>query len=72
MALTDTVSRNLKSQRLKRKLSQDALATRTGLSVSMISMLERGQRGATLETLEKMAKALGVRPLSLLEDGGRK
>ena len=67
MALTDVVSRNLRTQRLRKKLSQDALATRAGLSVSMISMLERGQRGATLETLEKMAKALGVRPLSLLE-----
>lgn len=67
MALTDTVSANLKATRLQKKFTQEALATRAGLSVSMISMLERGSRAATLDTLEALAKALGVRPVALLE-----
>ena len=67
MALTDTVSRKLKATRLKKKLSQEALATKAGVSVSYISMLERGQRSPPLDTLEQLASALGVRPTALLE-----
>jgi len=37
-----------------------------GISVSYVSMLERGQRSPPLETIEKMAKALGVPAASLL------
>ncbi len=55
--------------RSKKKLSQKALAKRVGISVSYVSMLERGQRSPPLETIEKMARALGVTPSSLL--GGR-
>jgi transcriptional regulator with XRE-family HTH domain len=47
-------------------MSQKALADRVGISVSYVSMLERGQRSPPLETIEKMAKALGVAPAALL------
>jgi transcriptional regulator with XRE-family HTH domain len=57
---------NLKSERLRRKLSQETLASKAGLSVSYISMLERGQRAPPLDTLESLAKALSVSPTSLL------
>lgn len=67
MALTDTVCRNLQAERAKKKLSQETLAAKAGLSVSYISMLERGQRSPPLDTLEALAKALGVRPVALLE-----
>ncbi len=55
--------------RAKKKLSQKALARRVGISVSYVSMLERGQRSPPLETIERMARALGVTPSSLL--GGK-
>jgi transcriptional regulator with XRE-family HTH domain len=55
--------------RAKKKLSQKALADKVGISVSSVSMLERGQRSPPLETIEKMAKALGVPPGALL--GGK-
>jgi transcriptional regulator with XRE-family HTH domain len=67
MKLADIVSKNLKTLRLKNKLSQETLASRAGLSVSYISMLERGQRVTPLDTLELLAKALKVKPLELLE-----
>jgi transcriptional regulator with XRE-family HTH domain len=51
---------------MRRKLSQEALAHKASLSVSYISMLERGQRTPPLETLEVLAKALAVNPLNLL------
>ncbi len=56
----------LKAERLKRKLSQETLAQKAGLSVSYISMLEREQRTPPLDTLEALAKALGVTPASLI------
>ena len=55
--------------RAKKKLSQKALADKVGISVSYVSMLERGQRSPPLETIERMAKALGVTPAALL--GGK-
>jgi transcriptional regulator with XRE-family HTH domain len=64
--LADKFALNLKSERLRRKLSQEALAAKAGLSVSYISMLERGQRAPPLDTLESLAKALSVAPVSLL------
>ena len=65
-SLADKFATNLKSERLRRKLSQEALAAKAGLSVSYISMLERGQRTPPLETLEQLARALAVNPLNLL------
>jgi len=64
--LADKFAVNLKNERLRRKLSQEALAAKAGLSVSYISMLERGQRTPPLATLEALAKALAVSPVSLL------
>ncbi len=64
--LADKFAVNLKNERLRKKLSQEALAAKAGLSVSYISMLERGQRTPPLDTLESLAKALSVSATSLL------
>jgi transcriptional regulator with XRE-family HTH domain len=66
MALLMRFAENVHRLRLKNKLSQKALAKRVGISVSYVSMLERGQRSPPLETVEKLAKALGVLPTRLL------
>ena len=68
MSLAKTVAQNLYSARTSRKLSQAALAKAAGVSVSYISMLERGQRSPPLETLEALGKALRVSPLSLVAE----
>lgn len=58
---------NLKRARLKAKLSQEALAAKCGVSTSYISMLERRQRSAPLETIETIAFGLGLtEPTKLL------
>ena len=72
MTLTDIVAQNLFAARSRRKLSQKAVAEKSSLSVSYISMLERGERTPPLETLEVLAKALGVKPLDLLEKSATK
>ncbi len=66
MDLLTRVAGNVRRLRSRKKLSQKALADRVGISVSYVSMLERGQRSPPLETIEKMAKALGVAPAVLL------
>jgi transcriptional regulator with XRE-family HTH domain len=69
MDLLSKFAGNVRRLRARKKLSQKALADRVGISVSYVSMLERGQRSPPLETVEKMARALGVSPASLL--GGK-
>ena len=72
MPLAKVVSQNLLVVRTRRKLSQQTVADKAGLSVSYISMLERGVRVPPLETLEAVAKALGVPPLNLFQAGAIK
>jgi len=69
MDLLSKFAGNVRRLRAKKKLSQKALADKVGISVSYVSMLERGQRSPPLETVERMAKALGVAPALLL--GGK-
>lgn len=68
MALADIVSRNIKLVRRQQKLSQELLAKKARISVSYVSMLERGTRVPPLDTLEMIAKALGVAPLYLCQE----
>jgi len=67
MALADNVSHNIFTTRQAKNLSQAALAKKSKISVSYVSMLERGMRVPPLETLETIAKALGVPPLDLIQ-----
>jgi transcriptional regulator with XRE-family HTH domain len=66
MDLVQRFAANVRRLRAKRNFSQKALAEKSGVSVSYVSMLERAQRSPPLETIEKLAKALGVPPSSLL------
>ena len=51
--------------RTKRQMTQAQLAVRAGISVSYLSMLERGRRDPPLSTLKQLAAAL-VMPLEIL------
>lgn len=61
----------IRSWRKFRKMTLEQLAGRVGMTASNLSMLERGERGYTQESLEAIAKALGtdVPSLFLLEPG---
>ncbi|KQP21939.1 helix-turn-helix domain-containing protein [Pseudorhodoferax sp. Leaf267] len=56
--------------RADRKLSLEELATASGVSRSMLSLIERGETSPTAVVLEKVATALGV-PLARLFDHSR-
>jgi transcriptional regulator with XRE-family HTH domain len=57
----------LREMRLRRRWSQAELGRRAGVSASTINRAERGEtRTLSLDNLEKLARALGVSPRSLL------
>jgi transcriptional regulator with XRE-family HTH domain len=66
--LTVRFSKNLRALRFAQRVPQVTLARRAKLSVSYISMLERGDRVPTLPTICLIAKALKVKPVHLLQD----
>jgi transcriptional regulator with XRE-family HTH domain len=67
MSPTKTMAIRLKALRTQRGLSQEALAEKAGLSRTYVARLETARQDPTLSTLEKLAKALGVKVTKLLE-----
>jgi transcriptional regulator with XRE-family HTH domain len=61
------LARRVGGRRAELGLSLDALAARTGVSRSMLSLVERGESSATATVLEKIAGGLGL-PLARLFD----
>ena len=54
------VIRLLREERLRRKLSNYAIAQNSGVSESMLSLVERGLRNPTMELLLRIADGIGV------------
>lgn len=71
--LEDDISRRtgqaVKRQREALGLSLRTLASRSGISPSMISDIERGSKSPTVVTLARLAEALGVGAGSLVDGG---
>lgn len=59
------LSTRLRSLRLKRQLSLSAVAQSTGISVSFLSAIERGQMSASVGTLRKLARFYRINILHL-------
>jgi transcriptional regulator with XRE-family HTH domain len=58
--------RVLREYRLKSTLSQEELALDAGIDRTFVSLLERGKRQPTLQTVFRLAKVLGVSPATLV------
>ena len=59
-AISAQVSRVIAEERVRQGLSMNRLAEMTGLSLSMVSYVERGMRNPTLDTLLRLTDALAL------------
>ncbi|MCK4340384.1 MAG: helix-turn-helix transcriptional regulator [Phycisphaerae bacterium] len=69
MKLADIKSelgRRVRDRRLKKNWSQEELGFRAGLHRNYVGGIERGERNVGVESIAKLAQALGVRPRDLL------
>lgn len=66
--LNARLGRNLRSARAANSLSQEALARSCGLHRTYIGAVERGERNVTLQTVQKIASALGIDAIDLLQE----
>lgn len=66
------VGNRIRELRAERDLTLQALADRTGLSSSMLSLVERGKTSASIGTLVAISSALGVHMTDLFTDRDEK
>jgi transcriptional regulator with XRE-family HTH domain len=67
MDINDLIAHRLRELRDGQGLTLAALAERSGVSKSQISLIERGESSATATVLDKLSAALGVTVASLFE-----
>lgn len=67
--MANKISDNIRKIRLKKGISQDRLSKEADLALNTIVKIETGESpNPTVETLEKIAKALGVSVAELFKD----
>jgi len=67
--MANKVSGNIRKLRQKKGMSQDRLSKEADLALNTIVKIETGENpNPTVETLEKIAKALGVSVADLFKD----
>jgi transcriptional regulator with XRE-family HTH domain len=67
MAPVERVAMRIKEWRKRRKLSQEELAERAGISRGYLARLETARQDPKLSTLEKVARALKIDVTKLLK-----
>ncbi|GAB1715401.1 MAG: transcriptional regulator [Nitrobacter sp.] len=66
MDLKEVMAINMRRLRYDKKLTQEELAERAGLSMRYVGSIERGAVSASVSVLGKLAVALGVDPCDLI------
>ncbi len=66
MDLKEVMAINMRRLRYDKKLTQEELAARSGLSMRYVGSIERGAVSASVSILGKVAEALGVDPCDLI------
>lgn len=67
--MANTVSENIRKLRQKKGISQDRLSKEADIALNTVVKIETGESpNPTVETLEKIAKALGVSIADLFKD----
>ena len=68
--IAKSVGQRIRNYRTRQGLSQEKLAEMSGCHPTYIGQLERGEKNATLESIEKIAAALNVSLSKLFEKLG--
>jgi len=68
MDIKEVMARNLRRARHDKKLTQEELADRAGLSMRYVGAIERGDVSASVTVLGQIAEALGIEPGELLKN----
>ncbi len=71
-ALCHAMAAILREKRLSAELSLTKMAELSGLTRQMVGFVEKGSRVPSLDTLAKLAIALGTSPSSLLRDAEKR
>ena len=71
MDLKEVMARNLRRARHDKKLTQEELADRAGLSMRYVGAIERGDVSASVTVLGQIADALQIEPGDLLKRAGK-
>jgi len=58
----------VRDERMKLGLSQEEFASRAGVHRTYVGMIERAEKNITLENIEKIAKALGLKMRDFFAD----
>ena len=67
--MSNKIGENIRKLRQQKKMSQDRLSKKADLALNTIVKIETGENpNPTLETLQKIAKALGVSVDKLLKN----
>ena len=57
----------VRTERMRRGLSQEEFGERAGVHRTYVGMIERGEKNITLLNIEKFSRALGVKISALVE-----
>jgi len=66
MSILKTIGENVRSYRKKLGVSQEELGDMAGLDRTYVGGVERGERNISVLNIEKLAKALKIKPEKLL------
>ena len=62
----EKLGKNIQKVRKEKGLTQAEVAEKAGINVNYYAVIERGEKKATLETLEKIFKVLKVKSSEIL------
>lgn len=68
--IAKTIGQRVRNYRIEKGLSQEKLAELSGCHPTYIGQVERGEKNATLESIEKIASAMNVSLAQLFEKIG--
>lgn len=60
MTIAEKFGKRIRALRKSKKLSQEELAEKCGLHTTYIGQIERGEKNASLESIQKLSNGLGI------------